>query len=182
MREAAALSELPLERVAVDIRNKIITPARAMRGTGRWVKLSRHDVLYFAIVAQLARDGIALIDACRTRLWQLVAAADLESLREVSLSPTLRLDVRGVREGVMDRLRLYRNGLNRVQRRESILDGAPVFRGTRIPIVPVGMMVARGESIARLREAYPDLAEDEIRFAAIYSAVDAAADEGLAPS
>jgi uncharacterized protein (DUF433 family) len=179
MREAAALSGLPLERVAVDIRTKIIAPARATRGTGRWVRLTRHDVLYFAVIAHLAESGIELMAQCRTRLWQQIKDSAIETLREVAITATLRLDVRDLCDAVLDRLRLYRNGLNRVQRRATILDGAAVFRGTRIPIAPVGAMLARGETVARLREAYPDLAEDEIRFAALYAAIDAG-DEGKA--
>lgn len=179
MREAAALSGLSLERVAVDIRTKIIAPARATRGTGRWVRLSRHDVLYFAVIAHLAESGIELVPHCRTGLWQQIKDAPIEGLRELAITATVRLDVRGLCDQVLDRLRLYRNGLNRVQRRSTILDGAAVFRGTRIPIAPVGAMMVRGETVARLREAYPDLAEDEIRFAALYAAIDAA-DEGKA--
>ncbi len=36
---------------------------RAPRGAGRWVRLSRHDVFYFAVIAHLAESGI---DWCRT--------------------------------------------------------------------------------------------------------------------
>ncbi len=179
MREAAALSGLALERVAVDIRTKIIAPARATRGTGRWVRLSRHDVFYFAVIAHLAESGIELVPHCRTGLWRQVKDSALEDVRELAVTATLRLDVRAIRDQVLDRLRLYRSGLNRVQRRATVLDGAAVFRGTRIPIAPVGVMLTQGESVARLREAYPDLAEDEIRFAALYAAIDAA-DEGKA--
>lgn len=176
MREAAALSGLSLERVAVDIRTKIIAPARATRGTGRWVRLSRQDVFYFAVIAHLAESGIELVPHCRTSLWKQIKESAIETLRELAITATLRLDVRALCDQVLDRLRLYRIGLNRVQRRATILDGAAVFRGTRIPIAPVGVMLTKGETVARLREAYPDLAEDEIRFAALYAAIDTADD------
>lgn len=177
MREAAALSGLALERVAVDIRTKIIAPARATRGTGRWVRLSRQDVVYFAAIAHLLESGVELMAQGRTALWRQIKDAAVETLRDVQVTATLRLDIREVCNATLDRMRLYRNGLNRVQRRDTILDGTPVFRGTRIPIVALGTMLARGESVTRLREAYPDLAEDEIRFAALYAAVDTADDD-----
>lgn len=181
MREAAALSGLPLERVTADIRAKIIAPARATRGTGRWVRLSRHDILYFAVIAHLAETGIELSSICRGRLWQQMATMT-DSAADLAITATLRLDIRRLHDDVTDRLRLYRVGLNRVQRRPTILDGAAVFRGTRIPIAPIGAMLARGEPLARLREAYPDLAEDEIRFAGLFTAIEGLPENQGTPS
>jgi uncharacterized protein (DUF433 family) len=50
-----------------------------------------------------------------------------------------------------------------------ILGGAPVIRGTRIPVHDVAASVAAGLPRDRLRAAYPDLDERAIDLAAIYA-------------
>jgi uncharacterized protein (DUF433 family) len=50
-----------------------------------------------------------------------------------------------------------------------ILGGAPVVRGTRIPVNDVAASVANGFPVERILAAYPSLDEDKIELAAIYA-------------
>jgi uncharacterized protein (DUF433 family) len=50
-----------------------------------------------------------------------------------------------------------------------ILDGTPVFRGTRIPVHDVAASVGAGLSRERIRSAYPGLDDRMIELAAIYA-------------
>ncbi len=50
-----------------------------------------------------------------------------------------------------------------------ILDGTPVFRGTRIPVFDVAASVAAGLSHERIRAAYPGLDDRMIELAAVYA-------------
>ena len=50
-----------------------------------------------------------------------------------------------------------------------ILDGTPVIRGTRIPIYDVAASFAAGESVERLKAAYPALDDEHIELASLYA-------------
>jgi uncharacterized protein (DUF433 family) len=50
-----------------------------------------------------------------------------------------------------------------------ILGGAPVIRGTRIPVYDVAASVAAGLPMTRILAAYPSLDADKVELAAIYA-------------
>jgi uncharacterized protein (DUF433 family) len=50
-----------------------------------------------------------------------------------------------------------------------ILVGKPVIKGTRIPVSLVLNLLGHGYDFSRIREAYPDLTDDDIRAAVNYS-------------
>ena len=50
-----------------------------------------------------------------------------------------------------------------------ILRGAPVLRGTRIPVYDIAAAVAAGQSPAHLKVAYPDLDDDRLALASLYA-------------
>lgn len=51
----------------------------------------------------------------------------------------------------------------RIEINPKILLGKPVFKGTRIPVYVVLDMLAEGISIQQIRDAYPDLTEDDVK-------------------
>ena len=69
-----------------------------------------------------------------------------------------------------------RNGLSalaRVRRListdETVLGGAACIKGTRIPAHDIADMLANGDDMRAIREAYPALAEEQIEAAALYA-------------
>ena len=50
-----------------------------------------------------------------------------------------------------------------------ILAGKPVIKGTRIPVSLILNLLGHGYDFARIREAYPELTEADIRAAVAYS-------------
>jgi uncharacterized protein (DUF433 family) len=50
-----------------------------------------------------------------------------------------------------------------------ILVGKPVIKGTRIPVSLVLNLLGHGYDFSRIREAYPDLTDDDIKAAVNYS-------------
>jgi uncharacterized protein (DUF433 family) len=54
-----------------------------------------------------------------------------------------------------------------------ILGGAPVFRGTRVPVHLIADLVAQGASVSELQQGYPRLTGEMIRLAPVCAAVNA---------
>jgi uncharacterized protein (DUF433 family) len=50
-----------------------------------------------------------------------------------------------------------------------IMGGDPVFRGTRLAVHLIGGLLEQGASEADLREGYPQLTTEMVRFAPIYA-------------
>ncbi len=69
------------------------------------------------------------------------------------------------------KLRLYKQGLRRIESRPEILSGEEVFKGTRLSVRHIGGMLRKGVTIEDVKADYPTLTIDDIRFAEIYSAV-----------
>ncbi|MBV9171994.1 MAG: DUF433 domain-containing protein [Chloroflexi bacterium] len=60
--------------------------------------------------------------------------------------------------------------VGRVEINPAVMLGKPVIRGTRIRVELLLRKLADGSSIADLLEAYPNLAEEDIRAAITYAA------------
>lgn len=52
---------------------------------------------------------------------------------------------------------------------EAVLSGAPCFKGTRIPVHDIADMLANGDSVRAIHEAFPRLTKRKIELAAIYA-------------
>jgi uncharacterized protein (DUF433 family) len=53
------------------------------------------------------------------------------------------------------------------------LGGAPVFRGTRVPVYLIAGLVAEGAGASELQQGYPRLTDEMIRLAPVYAAFNA---------
>jgi uncharacterized protein (DUF433 family) len=60
--------------------------------------------------------------------------------------------------------------LDRIVTDPRIMVGKPVIRGTRIPVSVVLNLLAHDYDFGRIRQAYPDLTDSDIRAAIQYSA------------
>jgi uncharacterized protein (DUF433 family) len=80
----------------------------------------------------------------------------------------LYIDASSVLEKVLPRINLYARGLMRIDENNEILEGTPVFKGTRISVIHVGHMLSYGESIKNLMEDFPEITEGDIEFSRLY--------------
>ena len=69
-----------------------------------------------------------------------------------------------------------RNGLTRLAKAraavtcdDAVLSGTSCFRGTRIPVHDIADMLANGDSVRSIREAFPRLSEAQIELAALHA-------------
>src|SRR5205085_11915706 len=81
----------------------------------------------------------------------------------------LKIDLDEPRREIKERLKQLRRIERLVVINPAIMGGNPVFRGTRVPVHQVAELLAKGESVERLREDYPRVSEDMIRLAPIYA-------------
>lgn len=72
-------------------------------------------------------------------------------------------------EDVGPRIDLYHEGLKRVCVDDGILDGEPVFKGTRLSVRHIGGMRIKGEPVEDIVGEYPDLTPDDVEFAQLYT-------------
>ncbi|HEX6506162.1 MAG TPA: DUF433 domain-containing protein [Chloroflexota bacterium] len=59
--------------------------------------------------------------------------------------------------------------LDRIVIDPAIMVGKPVIKGTRIPVSVILNLLANGYDFPRIRDAYPDLTDEDIRAAVLYS-------------
>jgi uncharacterized protein (DUF433 family) len=90
---------------------------------------------------------------------------------EISLEGGLiRIDLREPRRELAASMRDLRRARRLVVSDPEILGGAPVFRGTRVPVHLIAELVAQGSMPAELIESYPRLTAEMIRLAPVYAA------------
>ena len=59
---------------------------------------------------------------------------------------------------------------NFVESNPAIMDGTPVFRGTRIPVHVVADMIEQGTPTVEILEGYPSLTREMVEYAGIFAA------------
>lgn len=117
-------------------------------------------------------------DTARLRAWTTVHrdghfrnkwVACLNREWSKSVNPVFTVNWDALLRDVGPRIDLYREGLKRICEDDDVLDGEPVFKGTRLAVRHIGGMRARNEQVARIIEDYPDLTPDDVEFARLYA-------------
>jgi uncharacterized protein (DUF433 family) len=132
--------------------------------------LGARDVVFLV----LRKETIAIKDALLHKAlyerlhepW-LRLAANAEVSLDVPRTTVVRLviDLRHAVKETLERIRAFREGARRVERRQDLKSGALVFKGTRVPVAHVGALVRRGVSLSELKEDFPQLTDDDYKFA-----------------
>jgi uncharacterized protein (DUF433 family) len=81
----------------------------------------------------------------------------------------LSVDLQRVAEETRHGLERLRHAREMVITSQDILGGAPVFRGTRIPVHDIAAMLANGDSLEELTRAYPTLKREQLELAPVYA-------------
>jgi uncharacterized protein (DUF433 family) len=82
----------------------------------------------------------------------------------------VKIDPREPRRELAASLRDLRRARHLVVRDPEIMNGDPVFRGTRVPVHMIAALVAQGSTQAELLDGYPRLTPEMIRPAPVYAA------------
>jgi len=163
--QASAVANLPLKAVHKLIDGRLIQPRRQHVGRSVQRFLSEEQVVYLRLEA----EGVRLLPLVTRRELAKALEAHPEADRvTVTEGPALVVQVRAARQGVArDALRLGRAEKMVVSNPE-IMQGTPVYRGTRIPVELIAEMLAQGASVPEIVAGYPALDAGKVELAPLY--------------
>jgi len=167
-REAALLADVSLRSVDKAIEEKVIKPDRSPR---QGPALDSGDVLAIALIA---RAGLPLHAQTKRKINQwvhgVVSEDTANEVKELLLSEVLVLRYDDDARELANRLYGYLQDRERfIESNPSVMGGEPVISGTRIPARAVAVRIDGGESIANLREDYPEVPQEAFEAALTYA-------------
>jgi uncharacterized protein (DUF433 family) len=185
VEELAALAEVPTRRVREELAQDIL-PERE-KGSSRH-RFSTRDVFYFVMVKHLepaltlsrsTRRALHLaIDRHRTFISS--AHADVEMKEPVWRKTATGWELVAV-QGEFDarlpfaeavrRVRRYVHGKRRLEQRDDVMGGEPVFKGTRIAVRHVGDLVMKGLPRSEIKADFPSLSDEDLDFALFFASL-----------
>jgi len=164
--QAAAVTGLSLTAVHKALDNKILQPKKARAGKTVRRLLAKDQIVYL----QLEAEGLRVLPL---RIRRLVAAAVGASPRANTVSvgngTALQVAVKPARQRVDAALGRLARITRIVHSDPEILRGAPVYKGTRIPVHAVSEMMAAGASVTEILAGYPSLTREMVELAPVYA-------------
>lgn len=165
--QAAAISGIGLKAVNNAIDKRIISAARKPRGaTGRSPRaLTEEDLLrlklWYAVGDMLSQER-------RERLFN--AIRQQPNARKVKADDLLIIDVAEARKQIAARTRDLDAAEAMVASSRDVMDGEPVFKGTRVPVRLIAAMLAEGSGESEILEGYPALEPRQLELSRIWTA------------
>jgi len=176
VNEAAAIAEISPETIRTALEKKSVAPARRYRA-GKAVRhqFSPGDVLYVKILSEFP---FALSKHDKHSLAQVLAQGSrkashwsLDGADLVYRSGNMQVVVqcKPLRQTVDRNVAAFRWGKQRIVSSPGVLEGEPVFRGTRIPLRHVASLFRKGISEQEIAEDFPSLGELDLAYARLAS-------------
>jgi uncharacterized protein (DUF433 family) len=162
--EAAVLTRMTVKAVNNAIDKKTV-PALDGHRAGQGTRLL--DLRALMSLALERRLSNRFVPELRRELFDALAGA---SRNTVSLDGGfLKIDLREPRRELATSLRDLRRVRRLVSVNPEIMGGSPVFRGTRVPVHMIAIMLEKGDTVEGLLQGYPGLTAEMIRLAPIYA-------------
>jgi uncharacterized protein (DUF433 family) len=97
-------------------------------------------------------------------------SADVSTLDwSVSINDAIQVTVKGFAEDAADRAAALAKAQALVNCDEAIMNGEPVFAGTRVPVRTIAAWVASGESKKAIRKSFPSVTDEMIEAASLWA-------------
>jgi uncharacterized protein (DUF433 family) len=170
LKEAAVLSGVGEKTLRHELAGNIL---QASHARGR-VTLALEDLFYLALVQalpfQLGRQE-------RKELFQLIHLRNelahgswrWEKDRLLLLGTVCaEIQTRSLFEDLWRKVSVFLKGRKKVESKDEVLGGEPVFAGTRVSVRHVGGLVKRGVPESELLEDFPRLSKEDLEFARIF--------------
>ena len=165
--QASAVAKLPLKAVQKLIDVRLIRPRRMRSGREIQRLLSAEQLVYLRLEA----EGVRLLPLATRREVARTVVSEPE-VRSIAVAggSVLVIEVDQARKEVEQELKRLRKAQAMVVSDPEIMRGAPVFKGTRIPVEFVAEMVADGATVAEILAGYPALRCEQVELAPLYTA------------
>ena len=166
VNEVACVAGVPVRNVYSIIRSNLLSDALKY-SKGRISIQNRGLVGFVSLKLVYYTDGILTLEGQRQLIRRLLDHPEAETIREGVVS----IDTNGMRSSVGQNLTALEKAKGMVEIDSEVLSGMPCFRGTRIPVYHIAWMVANGDEIPAILEAYPVLNEEQVDAAILYAKV-----------
>lgn len=163
--QAAAITGRSRRAIRRAIISKVIKPGGLKSGKiHRWL-LSKEHLVYLAL------EGRGIQQLPRELRRKVAQAIEVEPgiTRFPVAGDALAVNVEPARQQVEDELARLARAEQLVHSDPEILHGAPVFRGTRVPVHLIADMLEQGADPEEILEGYSSLNREEIALAPIYA-------------
>jgi uncharacterized protein (DUF433 family) len=170
--EAAAIAEIEPETVRTALEKRAVTPSRKIK-TGNAVRyrFSKGDVLFLRVLAEfpfpLSKDdknSLAKVLAHGNKTADRWASEGADLIFQ-SGSMRILVECKSFRDTVEKNVATFRWGKDRIASCPEILEGEPVFRGTRIPLEHVVALFRKHVPEKEVAEDFPALDERDLNYA-----------------
>jgi uncharacterized protein (DUF433 family) len=172
--EAAVIARVALRDVNRVIDERILPEDFFSSDGGRRVTAAACTLIafYFDSASRLTSEerlfAIREIGA-RMRRFRVSAMSSLDEENWTVRDDFLTIDLGPFVTRTKARMDCLRAARDRVVSDPDVLGGAPVLRGTRVPVHDVAASVAAGFPTDRILAAYPSLSDEDVRHATIYA-------------
>ena len=163
--QVSAVTGLPLPAVHKAIEYKLIRPKRVREGHFVQRLLSRSQAVYLRMEAKGLRS---LPLAARRQVARAVEQDPGIDAMFISEGSVILIQCKSARKDVETGLRRLAEATRVVESDPEIMRGAPVYRGTRIPVHTIADMLSQGATVAEILEGYPALTREKIELAPMY--------------
>lgn len=163
--QAAAVTGLSLAAIHKAIDSRLIRshPARTEAGVRR--VLTKEQVIFL----QLEAEGLRLLPpGTRRGIAESIQRSPRTDRLPVETCSALSIEVGPARRKVERGLKNLARIEQMVASDAGVMRGAPVFKGTRIPVGAIADMVAQGASVEEILAGYPALDREKIGIAPLY--------------
>jgi len=163
--QASVLANLPLPAVHKVIERRLIRPRRLRAGRSILRMLNRQQVLYLRLEA----EGVRLLPvSARRAIAKQIEAFPGKDIVVPGGGSALVIQVKSVRQELDEDLKKFERAAEMAVSDPEVMNGTPVYRGTRIPIDLIANMVRQRTKIDEILEGYPALNREKVELASIY--------------
>src|SRR5215472_11924999 len=163
--QASVVAKLPLKAVHKLIDRRLIRPHRRRVGRRLERLLSEEQLIYLRLEA----EGVRLLPlAARRRVAAIMESSPGRNAVVLSEGHAVVIQAKTARREVKQELARLRRAQQMAVSDPEIMQGVPVYRGTRIPVELVSEMLAQGADVEEILEGYPALSRGKIELAPLY--------------
>jgi uncharacterized protein (DUF433 family) len=176
LAEAAAIGELSPEVIRTALEKNSI-PLSRRRKVGKVVRhgFSINDVFLLKLLAEfpfpLPRNDKAALKTLLTRRAQNCGPWRVEGPDLVFSSGdmTIVVECKAMRDRLSENAATLYWGQKRIVSSPEILNGTPVFRGTRIPVDHIGELLRKGINEQEILEDFPSLRPRDVAYSRLHA-------------